>query len=131
MTRVITRAMSFLARAIILTALLVTIPATIAEAQQEIVLSQPIDARADPGDGATRIDFVLGETVYALDPAYAVNACIEKVEQTVDEAILTVRLFGRVDTRSMFEPLGSFASFEPEKFDNQNVGNCIGMEAAQ
>jgi hypothetical protein len=83
---------------------------------------------SDPGDGADRVTFTVGELDYELDPSASVNACIYAKQESVDGGYATLQLFGRITGPAEFEPLGSFDTPMTKEISSHPVGYCLAMK---
>lgn len=86
----------------------------------------PTSPAAPPADG--RVEFMVGDITYELDPRFALNACI--VGERIDAGQVTLRVFGRTAVGT-FEPLGLLPDTAlTEDLGSHPDGYCIPLRDA-
>jgi hypothetical protein len=80
-------------------------------------------------DVSNRVKFKVGRVTYDLDPAVAVNACIEATDDTIfaETTTVTLQMFGRTTGPEGFVVLGRFETLQTDDLSGHPIGYCVPM----
>lgn len=79
-----------------------------------------------PVTGSTgTVIFAVGDNEFDLDPRAPISLCVVGVNETIDDAYVTVQVFARTIDANQFEPLGVIQT--RALGDGLKLGTCIAL----